>query len=156
MDGVEQAQPAVLCEAFKRYFSSIFRNEGGNNPPLKYPANNHMRHLIISAEDVHRQLTYLNTNKSEGAGEIHPKILASLAFFLAMPLAKLYNSLATSEIPVEWKSSVICPIYKKGSKNNVTNYRPIYLTSVVCKTVERIVKAKILQYLVTREWSWFR
>ncbi len=109
-----------------------------------------MQHFIISAEDVHWQLTHLNTNKSEGADEIHPKILASLASFLATPLAKLYNnSIATGKIPVEWKSSVICPIYKKGCKNNVANYRPICLTSVVCKVLERIVKANILQYLKT-------
>ncbi len=46
--------------------------------------------------------THLNTNKSEGAHEIHPKILTSLASFLATPLAKLYNnSLATGKILVE-------------------------------------------------------
>ncbi len=61
------------------------------------------QHFIISAEDVHWQWTHLNTNKSEGADEIHPKILASLASFLATPLAKLYNnSIATGKIPVEW------------------------------------------------------
>ncbi len=36
-----------------------------------------MQHSIISAEDVHWKLTHLNTNKSEGADKIHPKILAS-------------------------------------------------------------------------------
>ncbi len=50
---------------------------------------------------------------------------------------------------MEWKSSVICPIYKKGCRNNVANYRPIWLTSVVCKILERIIKANILQYLKT-------
>ncbi len=96
------------------------------------------------------QLTHLNTNKSEGADEINPKILASLASFLATQLAKLYNSsIATGKIPVEWKSSVICLICTKGCKNNVANYRPICLTSVVCKILERTVKANILQYLKT-------
>ncbi len=32
MDGVEQTQPAFLCEAFRSYFSSTFRNNGGNDP----------------------------------------------------------------------------------------------------------------------------
>ncbi len=48
-----------------------------------------MRHFIISAEDVHWQLPHLNTNKSEGADEIHPQIHASFASFLATPLEKL-------------------------------------------------------------------
>ncbi len=113
-------------------------------------ANNHMQHLIISAEDVHWQFTQLNTHKSEGADKIHPNILVSLASFLATPLAKLYkNLLATAKIPVEWKSLVICPIYKQGGKNNIANYRPICLTPVFCKILERIVKANILLYLKT-------
>ncbi len=58
-----------------------------------------MQHFIISAEEVHRQLTHLNTNKNGGADEVHPKILASLAFYLATPLAKRFNSsLATFKI----------------------------------------------------------
>ncbi len=96
MDGVEQTQPAVLSEAFRSYFSSALRNDGGVDPPLNSPANSHMPHFIISAEDVHWHLTHLNTNKSEGTDDIHPKILVSLASFLATPLAKLYNnSIAT-------------------------------------------------------------
>ncbi len=40
-------------------------------------------------------------------------------------------------------------VYKKGSKNNVVNYRLICLTSVICKILERIVEANIGQYLET-------
>ncbi len=104
----------------------------------------------ISAEGVHWHLAHFKTNKSEGADEIHPEILASLASVLATPLAKLYNnSLATGKIPVERKSSVICPIYKKCCINNVANNRHICLNAVVCKILERNVKANILQYLKT-------
>ncbi len=67
-----------------------------------------------------------------------------------MPLAERFdNSLETGIHPVEWKSSIICPIYKKGSKNDLTNYRPSCLTPVVCKLLERILKTNILQYLKT-------
>lgn len=90
-----------------------------------------MQHFWISTERVHRQLARLNTNKSEGADEIHPKILASLVRFLATPLAKQ------------------CQIYKKGSKDDVATCRPICLTSVVRKIMERTVKSGILQYFKT-------
>ncbi len=40
-------------------------------------------------------------------------------------------------------------MYKKGSNNDVANYRPICPASVVCKILGRIVKANILQYLET-------
>ncbi len=95
---------------------------------------------------MHRQLINFNPRESEGADEIHPRILTSLARYLAAPLAKLFNnSLETGIIPVEWKSSIICPIYKKGIKNDVANYRPICLTSEACKILERILKANIFK-----------
>ncbi len=107
-----------------------------------------MQNFTISAEDVYRQLIKLNPRNSEGADEIHRRILTSLARYLTAPLAKLFNNwLDTGIIPVEWKSSIICPIYEKGSKHDVANYRPICLSSVACKILERILKANILQYL---------
>ncbi len=48
---------------------------------------------------------------------------------------------------MKWKLSKICPIYKIGPKNNAANHRAICLTSAICKTVERIVIANILQYV---------
>ncbi len=148
VNGVELSQPAEMCEAFRKYFSSTFRKDEGNDPKLIYSAISRMQHFTISAEDVHQQLINLNPRKSEGADEMHPRILTSLAGYLATPLDKLFNnSLETGIIPVEWKSSIICPIYKKGSKHDVANYRPIFLTSVACKILERILKANILQYL---------
>ncbi len=38
----------------------------------------------------------------------------------------------------------VVPIFKKGSKNDVENYRPISLTCLVMKVFERIVKEKLL------------
>ncbi len=45
--------------------------------------------------------------------------------------------------------SIICTVYKKGSKNDAANFRPTYLTPVVCKILEGILKANILQYFKT-------
>ncbi len=97
---------------------------------------------------MHRQLINLSPRKSDGADEIHPSILTSLARYLVAPLAKFSNnSLETGIIPAEWRSPIICPIYKKGSKNDAANYRPIGLTSVACEILKRILKANIFQYL---------
>ena len=42
-------------------------------------------------------------------------------------------------LPAVWKSANITPVFKKGTSSNVSNYRPISLTSVFCKLFERIV-----------------
>ncbi len=43
--------------------------------------------------------------------------------------------------------AVICPIFKKGDPEDVANYRPVRLTSVVRNAVERILKVDILSFL---------
>ena len=47
-------------------------------------------------------------------------------------------------IPKEWKLANIVPVFKKGKKGNVENYRPISLTCLVMKIFERIIKDEIL------------
>ena len=42
----------------------------------------------------------------------------------------------------------VTPIYKKGAKNRAENYRPVSLTSVVCKIMEKIVKEAVMKHLL--------
>ena len=53
----------------------------------------------------------------------------------------------TGYIPKEWKLANVVPVYKKGSKSNVDNYRPISLTCLVMKVFERIVKDELLKHV---------
>ena len=47
----------------------------------------------------------------------------------------------------EWKLANVTPLFKKGDKSNPGNYRPISLTSVVCKLMESILRDKIVEFL---------
>jgi len=48
-------------------------------------------------------------------------------------------------LPEEWKDAAVSPIFQKGSRHKVENYRPIILTSVCCKVVEKVVRKVLLQ-----------
>ena len=50
-------------------------------------------------------------------------------------------------MPEEWKFAVVALVFKKGSKNDPQNYRPISLTSIVCKLLESIIKNNVLTHL---------
>ena len=52
-------------------------------------------------------------------------------------------------LPRDWKSAHVSSIFKKGSRNIAENYRPISLTSIVCKLMESIVKEYSMSYLTT-------
>ena len=57
------------------------------------------------------------------------------------------NSIERNEIPEDWKRANITPIFKKGDKANVENYRPVSLTSFHGKVLEKIIKIYIEDFL---------
>jgi hypothetical protein len=68
---------------------------------------------------------------------------------LCLPLCDLFNmSIQQGQVPKAWKIANIIPIFKgKGSRLDVKNYRPISLTNVFCKTLEKLIRSKILIHL---------
>ena len=59
---------------------------------------------------------------------------------VCVPISLLFNlSLSKSEFPTQWKIASVLPLFKKGDKSLISNYRPISLLSAVGKVFERIV-----------------
>ena len=66
------------------------------------------------------------------------------------PLKLLFDaSLRLKKLPEDWRTANIVPVFKKGDKKQALNYRPISLTSVVCKLIESIVRDHIMDYFIT-------
>ena len=57
------------------------------------------------------------------------------------------KSLKDSEVPTEWREANVTPIFKKGNKLEASNYRPVSLTSIVCKVLEDIVRERMMAYV---------
>ena len=87
----------------------------------------------------------LKRSKSMGPDQIHQMILKECASEFAIPLTSFGNRL---KIPNSWRFANISPIFKKGHRTLRSNYRPISLTSVISKILERIIRDELLGHLV--------
>ena len=88
----------------------------------------------------------MNASKAHGPDGIHGKILKNCATSLAYPLSLIFNtSFKTGAIPAEWKTANVVPVFKKGSKAAVENYRPISLTCLTVKIFEKILREELLR-----------
>ena len=50
-------------------------------------------------------------------------------------------------MPEDWRIANVVPLFKKGSRDHPGNYRPVSLTSVVGKVLERIIRDRIYKHL---------
>ena len=72
-------------------------------------------------------------------------MLVELADEISDTVADLFNkSLISGEVPPGWKLANVTPIFKKGKKSSVSNYRPVSLTVNLCKMFESMLIDKII------------
>jgi len=85
-------------------------------------------------------LRHIDTHRSMGLDGVHPRVLIELVDVLIKPLSVTYQqSWPTRQVPDDWRLSNLTPIYKKGWKEDPGNYRPVSLTSVPGKIMERFI-----------------
>ncbi|XP_071944903.1 uncharacterized protein [Antedon mediterranea] len=104
--------------------------------------------LVFSREQVLKKLMSLNPSKSPGPDSIHPRVLKEAAELIADPLTNIFNkSIKEGIIPDDWKVAHVSAIFKKGNPTNPSNYRPISLTSVICKVMESLIRDDLMMFL---------
>ena len=133
-------------------FSSVFINESnGNIPRIENRTNSTILDLHVTNLMVLKQLMNLNVNKSCGPDEIHPHLLIELSEHIAGPVALLFNiTMKHGFLPTYWKRALVSPIYKRGSRNLAENYRPISLTSILCKMMESFVRDTVVTHFLKK------
>lgn len=141
---------AEKVEALSKFFESTFTREDVTNVPTLPDVGNGMimDEITITKDQVISKLKSLNPNKAPGPDGLHPKVLKECANELGETFQEIYNkSLHEGTIPHQWKDAIVKPIYKKGSRHEVGNYRPVSLTSVVGKTMEWFIKQAVMDHL---------
>ena len=99
-------------------------------------------------EGFEKLLNNFNIYRASGPDEIPNIILKTCSKELSPALANIFQqSLDTGTLPNDWRNANISPIFSNGNKDMASNYHPISLTSVCCKTSEHIICMHMLNHL---------
>ena len=87
--------------------------------------------------------------KATGCDTISHNMLKATRDSVSKPLSILFNiSLSTAVFPTIWKKAVVLPLFKKGDRHEVSNYRPVSLISCVGKVFERVVYKYMYNFIM--------
>ena len=100
----------------------------------------------ITEDAVLKQLKRLNSRKGAGPDGLIPKVIKLCADQLAPIITRLFKTSLDSETtPKIWKTATIKPLPKITKPDQLKHFRPIALTSCLCKTMERLLKTYITE-----------
>jgi len=104
--------------------------------------------ISLSTAGIESLLSNLNTMKAPGPDHIPSYVLKHCAHEIAPILHVIFKqSLNCGYLPMDWLTVKITLVFKKGAHNNPSNYRPISLISICCKTLEHIIFHSIMEHL---------
>ena len=141
------------ADTLNKFFSSVFVHEDDQNvPEFKSDFKTSLLSINITTDDMFKCLKSLKVSKSPGPDNIHPKVLRETASELAYPFKLLFDeTIKAGKIPSKWKTAEVRPIFKKGIKTEPGNYRPVSLTSIVCKIFETFVRDALCSHLINND-----
>lgn len=159
--GSRASAPQQIAELFNSYFALVFTAPSEVRTPLAplTPSHLTLNELEIPMEMVLTSLKQLDVNKATGSDGISVRLLKETADQIVPSLTMLFNkSLRLGAFPGDWKLANIVPIFKKGKRELVENYRRISLLPVISKVLERCVLAGLrdhISHLISREQHGF-
>ena len=149
-DGVIITKDEEKANILNSFFVSVFTKEDTSNIPFltERPVQNILEDISFEVSKISKLLDKLRIDKSPGPDGIHNRVLFEIKDQIGDLLSILFQkSFQSGLLPKEWKEANIVPIYKKGKKSDPNNYRPVSLTSTVCKIMETILRDEIVSHL---------
>ena len=134
-----QAKAEALNAFFVQQTDLAGRDSTPDDSPL--PSNTEkLDKLCTSINEVYNVLKILPKRKAPGMDCVTTRLLRETARTIAPSLTILFNrSFEECSFPAQWKEALVIPVFKRGDRSQLTNYRPIALLSTVGKVCERVV-----------------
>ena len=136
----DQETAEVLNSEFQKVFTKtglltkelkdLLQNKSGCSDDLK---------MSISREEIITAIRSIEEGKAPGPDEVSTSFLLGCEQEMLIPLLIIFNkSYDEGKIPEMWRYANVIPVYKKGLKTLALNHRPVSLTCVICKIMEKI------------------
>ena len=150
------ANPYDIANTFNNYFASIAET---TKKSIKYSHKHFSDYLSSESsttiflqptdkEEITNTISSLNSNKASGPNSIPYRILFLLKNEISKQLADLFNiSFITGVFPSVLKTAKVVPVFKKDSKLDYNNYRPISLLSNIEKILEKLMYKRLYAFL---------
>ena len=148
-DGLMTECDAETAEVLNSTFVKAFNIENGESPAVEEIFHgDRLDYVNVGERDILRLLSELNVHKSSGPDNLSPWFLKECRNGLVKPLTLLLReSMVTGVLPDVWKKAFVTPIFKKGSKLDPVNYRPVSLTCISCKMLETLIRDELVRHL---------
>jgi hypothetical protein len=125
------------ANSLKFYHSTVFSSKD-NIPNIQ--DENSGESFTIDIKIIRKRIAAIGKNKSLGPDRVSGKILKLGGGAMIPYLARLLDiTMNNGTLPGDWKRATVVPIHKGGLRSLFTNYRPVVLTSVVCKQMEHVI-----------------
>ena len=150
--------PSKISEAFNNYFVNASKELEGKLPPidsdpLKYLNPRNPTSMPVPHATINDVINVFKSIKSKSCSidDFSPGILKRNVHLLASPITLLFNqSVQQGKFPHKLKRAKVIPLYKKGAKTDVNNFRPISLLNIFSKIFEKIMKKFLIDFLDTQ------
>ncbi|EFP04018.1 hypothetical protein CRE_27617 [Caenorhabditis remanei] len=144
----------ILCddhekaECFLSTFSEVFVSDDGLTPSIEPRTTTLIDEVSYDPYVIEYVLSKLEPKCNNSPDGIPYIILKKLCTSIALPLSLIFNqSIRSGSLPDVWKTAIVIPIYKKGSRSDPGNYRPISLTCSISKVMEKLVRRSLIEHL---------
>ena len=138
---------------FNDYFISVFTRTtldvqlGESDSQL--PDERNACDYQINRDVVYNVLFNLDISRSRGEDQLPPVFLRKLATELTPSVFNVFwNIHRLGTFPEKWKLGIVSPIFKKGKKSEISNFRPVTLLNFVSNGLERIVFSQNADYFI--------
>ena len=150
-DGNLQQHPKKMADMLQQQYASVFSDP---NTQTNFTAQNNeeipiIDNITFTTEDIITAIKQIGEFSASAEDDIPSVILKHCAAELCYPIMLIWHcSMSSGFIAPMYKKQIITPVFKKGSKAIPANYRPISLTSHIIKTMERIIRDKMVSHFV--------